>query len=68
MLFNYDPILGLQYLSCENEYVHIDLEAIGEIPIEEIMDLWRRSGICIIDSTPVMGETNPIISNVPYFE
>jgi len=75
MIFNYDPILGLQYYSCENEYIYLDLTTIPKMSPEEIIEDWYRLirdvGIIFLNSkdpSPIEIIIYPIISNVPYFE
>ena len=74
MIFNYDPITGLQYTS--PNHIEICIYGIPQLPgksMQELIDEWRECirelGFALVDSTtPAVGQFSPIISNVPYFE
>lgn len=69
MIFDYNPITGLNYYSNENEFLLLELP---EVDItEEVLEEWRKAlketGLAMVDSTvPDIEVFSPIISNVPY--
>lgn len=74
MIYNYDPILGLNYYSCELEFYSLEYvpPKMTKEDIKRIIDQWKerqsKVGIQLVDSTkPTVVETySPIYSNVPY--
>lgn len=69
MIFDYNPITGLNYFSNEQEFLILELP---EVQItEKIIQQWREQiqklGVALIDtSIPNIDTFSPIISNVPY--
>ncbi|AGO49494.1 hypothetical protein Phi4:1_gp081 [Cellulophaga phage phi4:1] len=68
MIYNYHPILGLQYSCMEIPIVSIDLGALPVLSKEDLnkfLTEWREIEKLSISSTSVVTETiySPIISN-----
>jgi hypothetical protein len=66
MIYDYNPITGLNYYTSEHEWAWVDLSMIpNDRSIEELLDEWRilirETGIQLVNSA----EEEPAVTSIP---